>query len=251
MQRNIGETIMQRINAAVFALLLVAGCAEHMAPQQPVQARSLAIVTGFGEQIELNFVGFTAFTNGKRSAKVDWQIDRHFKQRAATELGGRYDIRQVSYDPAILRQETGSIFGPDPAIALVRSVVTPGTADIIVYFGPTTMEDTLGRSNQYVGGLGLYSRSVFGFGSRDSAAYAAWRGMLFDGKTLQPLGQTMALLPFDLLTLRSRIPHIPSGITVPEKYEDLNPAQQRLARDLIFKIIADTMPQVLTELKLR
>lgn len=246
---------MKRIAAIAFGLLLVAGCTpQQMAPQQAAQIKSLALVTGFGEQIELNFVGFTIFTNKRENATVEWQIDKHFKQRAAADLQGRYELREIAYDPLKLREPARDFFGPDPAIALVRSLVRPGTADAILYFGPATYEDTLGHSNQYVSGLGIYGRSRLGFGQIHSYVFAAWRAVLFDGQTLQPLGTVAPHYDLgisNIFALKSRIPHADIEIAVPERYDALSGGQRTRLQDKIFELVDQFMPQVLSEMKLR
>lgn len=244
----------RQLACIVLATVLFAGCAQQMTQQQAGQIKSLAIVTGFGEQIELNFVGFTMFTNRSDTATVDWQIDRHFKQRAAAELQGRYELREISYEPEKLHSSRSSLFGPDPAIALIQSVVKPGMADAILYFGPTGYEDTLGHSNQHVSGLGIYGRSRMGFGQIHSYVFAAYKAMLFDGKTLQPIGQAAALNSFgmsNLIALKSRIPHADIEIAVPERYDALTGGQRTRLQEKIFGLVDQFMPQVLTDLKLR
>ena len=161
---------MRRLIAAVMGLLALAACTQPSGPQQPIQIGSLGIITGFGEQIELNFVGFTVFTNKRESVSVDWQIDQHFKQKATAGLGGRYPLVPIAYNPASVREPRRDLFGPDPAIALVQSVAKPGMADAILYFGPVAYEDRLGHSNQFISGLGLYGRSRLGFGQIHSRA---------------------------------------------------------------------------------
>ncbi len=246
---------MRRILAIALTMLVLGGCVQTITPQQTSQIKSLAIITGFGEQIELNFVGFTVFTNRANKANVDWQIDRHFKQRTQAELGSRFQFREIAYNPATIRQEPMSIFGADPAIALVRSVARPGVADAILYYGPARFDDTLGGSNQSVEGLGLYARSAFGFGTRTTVAFTAWRAVLFDGSTLQPIGEARALFPtqmsFPMMTFRSRIPHVDSPIPVRERYEDMSGGERSMAQDMIFNLVGRTMPEVLTDLKLR
>lgn len=245
---------MKRMLVLLVAMLALASCAQQTAPQQPLHVGTLGIVTGFGEQIELNFVGFTAFTNRRESASVDWQIDRHFKQRAAAELGGRYQLSEISYNPANLRQPRRDLFGPDPAIALVQSVAKPGMVDAILYFGPAEYEDRLGHSSQYISGLGIYGRSRLGFGQIHSYVFAAWRAVLFDGKTLQPIGQAAALNPFEmsnLITLKARVPHADIEIAVPERYDALSGGQRTRLQDKIFGLVDQFMPQVLAEMKLR
>ena len=244
---------MLKVITAIFALAVLVSCAPQVTPQQTAQIKSLTVVTGFGEQIELNFVGFTAFSNRRENVPVDWNIDGHFQQRALAELGSRYRFNDVKYDPAKLRQPRQELFGTDPAIALVRSVVPPGTADAVLYFGPHEFEDTLGRSNQYVGGLGLYARSSFGFGQRQNVTFAAYRAVLLDGKTLQPMAQALALFPasFSLFSgFSSRIPHAPS-INFPEKFENLTAGQNTIIQRQLFELVDKTLPQVLGDIALR
>jgi len=245
---------MPRVIVAIFVVALLASCAPQMTPQQTAQIKSLTVVTGFGEQIELNFVGFTVFTNKRENVSVDWNIDGHFKQRTLAELGSRYSFLDANYDAAKLLQPRQDLFGGDPAIALVQSVTKPGASDAVLYFGPTGYEDTLGHSNQYVSGLGLYARSVFGLGQQRNVVFAAYRAILFDGKTLQPIAQARALFPFSMGGIfggsGSRIPNTPS-INFPERYDGLTSGQRTLIQRQIFELIDKTMPGVLTDLVLR
>ncbi len=237
-----------------FLALALAGCVQTVQPQQLAQIRTIAIVTGFGERIEMSFVGLTVFTNRRDDAAVDWNIDGHFKQRAAAELGSRYRIQEVAYEPRNLRQPRQEVFGADPAIALVQSVVPSGGVDALLYFGPAEFEDTLGRSSQYVGGLGLYGRSSFGFGQRQNVVFAAYRAVLLDGKTLQPIAQANALLPtsFNLLSgFGSRIPNTPTSIEVPDRYESLTAEQKAILRRHMFDLVNRTMPELLGDIGLR
>jgi hypothetical protein len=245
---------MPRVVAAIIAMALLAGCAPQVTPQQTAQIKSLTVVTGFGEQIELNFVGFTVFTNKRETVPVDWNIDGHFKERALAELGSRYGFQAVTYDPAKLRQPRQELFGSDPAVALVQSVVRQGVADAVLYFGPSGFEDTLGHSNQYVEGLGLYGRSALGLGQQRNVVFAAYRAILFDGKTLQPVAQARALFPFSMGGIfggsGSRIPNTPS-INFPDRYDSLSPGQRTIIQRQIFELIDKTLPQVLADLALR
>jgi hypothetical protein len=111
----------------------------------------------------------------------------------------------------------------------------------------------LGRSNQYVTGLGLYARSTFGFGQRQNVTFAAYRAILLDGKTLQPIAQSLALFPasFSLFSgFSSRIPHAPS-INFPEKFGNLTAGQNTIIQRQIFELVDKTLPQVLGDLALR
>jgi hypothetical protein len=246
--------ILIRVFCAALAILLLAGCVQPTTSQQTAQIKSLSIITGFGEQIELIFTGVTVFTNKRQSASVDWQIDRHFKQKAAAELGGRYQLQEIPYNPANLRESRRELLGPDPAIALVQSIAKSGMVDAIIYFGPAEYEDMLGHSTQHVSGLGLYGRSRLGIDQIHNYVFAAWRAILFDGKTLQPIGQVAALTPFEMsniITLRARIPHADIEIAVPERYDALSGGQRTRLQEKIFELVNQFMPQVLTEMKLR
>jgi len=241
---------MRRVLIATFMILALAGCVQPTTPQQAAQIKSLIIVTGFGEQIEWNFGGLASFANRDSKPTVDWQIDGYFKQVAASLLNKRYELRSVAYDPASTLQ--GRDLFADPAIATVTSVVRPGAADAILYFGPYAFVDRSDRS-VYGNGLGFLRHSSLV--SRDDIAFTMWRAVVFDGKSLAILGQAAALLPqdFDLIYLRSRprTPRIGSSFPIPERYEDLSPSQRQMAKDMIFTLVSRHMPQVLSELNLR
>lgn len=241
---------MKRIAIVALALLALVGCVQPTTPQQTAQIKSLIIVTGFGEQIEWNHGGLAAFGNRDSKATVDWQIDAYFKQLAVNLLGGRYEIRQASYDPARVLQ--GNDLFADPAIAAVTSVVRPGSADAILYFGPLAFVD---RSNRSVFGNGLGFLSHRSLVSRDEFGYTAWRAVVFDGKALTILGQAAALLPQEIdllyLTQRPRTPRIGGGFRMPPRYEDLSPTERQTAKEMIFTLVGRHIPQVLTELSLR
>ncbi len=241
---------MRRILFAAATVLMLAGCVQTVTPQQTAQIKSLAIVTGFGEQIELNHGGLASFASRDTKATVDWQIDRHFRESATALLANRYQMREISYDPLKLVQ--GDDFFTDPAIPLVRSVVGPGTVDAVLYFGPLPGVD---RSDKSIPGNGLGLLSHRSLASRDDIAFTAWRAAIFDGRTLTILGQAPALLPLeiDLLYLKPkpRTPRLGSGIAVPDRYEELSPEQRRLAREMIFALVDRHLPNVLRELNLR
>lgn len=236
--------------SVALALLLLASCAlPTVTPQQTAQFRSIAIVTGFGEQIELKFAGLTSLSTLDKTAKVDWQIDAYFKQLAASLLNARYQVRPVAYDPASLLERT-STFG-DSVSETVKSVVQPGTFDAILYFGPWGVPNAADRN--FGGGLGFLGHSSLT--SSDDFAFTAWRALLIDGKTMTVLGHAAAMLPLQIdylyLTPRARTIRVSTGFKIPPRYEEFSPSQRQLGREMIFSLIEKHMPQVLAELNLR
>jgi hypothetical protein len=240
---------MMRSIALVVALLFVTACVQTTTPQQTAQLKSLTVVTGFGEQIEIKFSGLSSFSTLDKTAKVDWQIDAYFKQLAASLLNPRYQLRPIAYDPVNLLQSKNT-FG-DPAGEAVKSVVQPGTVDAILYFGPWGSPEAADRN--FGVGLGFLGHSSLT--SSDDLAFAGWQALLIDGKSMTVLGRAAALLPrqIDLLYLapRARTPRVSTGFKIPARYEEFSPDQRRLGREMIFSLIEKHMPQVLTELNLR
>ena len=245
---------MRRIRLCLAAALAVAGCTTtEVAPEKAAAIKTVGLVSALGEEVRLQHVGLTVFSNDLHTTKLDWQLDRHVLDRLAQHLGARYQIRPVSYDKApLLKASTKEWIHTDrPTLAeALRTTVPAGAVDAYVVVVPTYMGDTAYRTNQHVYGVGAYTRGVFSERSRANA-FAAYRIALIDGKTFTSLADTAALIPSTERWVGEDVPFrpIPSA-GLKNRLDDMRREDLAALRDAVVGLLDTSIPYTLKKMKL-
>ncbi len=98
---------MRRILLCLAVALAIAGCATPTVPTDRLKAiKSVAVISALGDDIKVEHLGLTVFTNSLTSVRVDWGLDAHMTQRLQGLLASRYEVRQLDYDPVPLLDVT-------------------------------------------------------------------------------------------------------------------------------------------------
>src|SRR5262245_27489694 len=136
-------------------LLLVAGCAGTIpgVPGDLQQVRTVGVISAFADRFQLKKVGLTVFGNDESAFPVAaWGIDDLMVGKVRTLLGGRFDVRPVTYRRAVFATP---LRGGVPA--MTREAVTPAAVDafVVIAYG----NSQIGATNQAVSGLGMLEAS--------------------------------------------------------------------------------------------
>jgi hypothetical protein len=243
---------MIRVLLSAFLLAAVTACAPPLA-KRDAPIKTLAIASAFGERIEMKFVGVIVPNNTESQADVDWQIDQHVKARAAAELAGRYQLREVPYDSRqffIDVKKLGASLASDPEIiAEIKKVIPANTADAVLVFLPHRFADRIGRSYELLSGPGFYGRTLLGMGKR--AAYFSYQAVLLDGATMQPLAVGFARLPQPAMFGLPDLPYRDVDARWRDTYAEIPPAERELLRRGVFALFDESLPALLEKLGLR
>lgn len=246
--------ILQSLAVAVAVAVAVAGCATtQVAPEKAAAIKTIGLVSALGDEVRLQHVGLTVFSNDLHSTKLDWQLDRHVLDRLAQHIGTRYQVRPVSYDKApLLKASTKEWIHTDrPTLAeALRATVPAGVVDAFVVVVPTYMGDTAYGTNQHVYGVGAYTRGVFSERSRANA-FAAYRIALIDGKTFTSLADTAALIPSTGRWIGEDVPFrpIPSA-GLKNRLDDMRREDLATLRDAVVGLLDASIPYTLKKMKL-
>lgn len=199
---------MLRILAAILGAFLIASCQTTISPQKQLSIRSVAIVSGLADRVQVNFnpLGWSGAAE-VQWLSVDWGLDQLATDLVAERLKGKYEIRAVSYRPENLFLAPNGVgitnygrIGQEAAGLIVSDAerikrnIPPGIADAIVYIGQDKKQMGF-DSPLYVHGLG-YTR-LDRLGGAINLAHAGYRIVVLDGQTFQIIGEATVDGPRD------------------------------------------------------
>jgi hypothetical protein len=249
---------MRFVKAALtlVAVAALAACAaQPIAPGKLTGIRTVGIVSLVGDEVEFKNVGFTVFGNTFKKIKLpELRLDDFIVERLTKLLAGRYEIRQVTYDPKSFpqdviwdRSDPGPLSDAKPGGEVIRSHVSPRGLD--AYIAVVKYATGIAMSNQAVEGVGIFRGS--GLFSSDVWAHALYQVVVYDGKSYEPIGAMLAQMPG--LGFAPAI-HGPSK-EVDETYwsdspDSLSAEQKELLRKAFEDLIDRSLSETLRRLKL-
>ena len=249
---------MKRVLGLIVLLALAGGLAACMTPTVPPERasaiRSVALVSALGDEIHFQHVGLTVFTNDLQVSKPGWQLDEYVTELLRARLGARYEIKPLVYDKnPIVASEPLTVRG-------VRETVQRGSADAIVLVSPTAWGDVIYRTNQSIGGIGVFTRGFINE-YQSGHAYAAYQITIIDGKSLEVIASQRATIPASqsvgrILANRPgaltgyTLPHRPAAFARKDRLENMAEADRDRLRNLLRELIAESLEYTLKELRL-
>jgi hypothetical protein len=190
--------------ASFVTLLALAGCTgagEMFATgETKLQAvKTVGIISAVGDQMTVAKGGLSGLDNSSRSFPIDsWGLDDLIVQRATAALGGRFQVKAVTYNRAAFARVKDSVVTPvnlvrsDPFKALVKTEVSPQGLD--AYIVITKAKANIAGSGRKVEGVGFITYGTL-MGSH-SQIYALYEIRVIDGKTFDVI-EKMAAPPLD------------------------------------------------------
>jgi hypothetical protein len=186
------------VGASAFGL---AGCVTVAPPSLPPGAlqerRRIAVVTAFDPELHLTFSGITVFDSLPKTVTVDWPLNAQSLALARRLLEPHHSIVDVQLDPAavIETQRPVGFRTPETRLGeLLRARVTPGAVDLLVFIMTASVKadgfPIPGSSGRMPYGLrvtGQIARGEDGGVRAQSAFAVAYRVVVIDGKTFEPL----------------------------------------------------------------
>lgn len=245
--------------AAIWLLLLVAlaACATPGVPSEKAsKIKSVAVVSRLGDELRLQYVGQTVFSNSTQVVPVDWAIDDHMVRALARSLSGKYEIRLFPYDSAAVfgaRDFGDRAFGQAPAyVERLRAAAKPGFVDAYVVVSAAPSEDELGPSNQVLEGYAVYSRRRLLYGAPQAAAvYVSYQIEVIDGRNFERIGAVDGRIGG---LNHKRNGELPSRavnlIWHGEPYATIAEPQRQQVRSAILELIGESVPYTLDRLQL-
>lgn len=186
---------------AVAGVLAITGCAvaPTSLPESPSKTlQTLGVISLIGDSLHLVRVGFIVFENRRTVHSVpSWGLDRTAAAEARNflESAGKYKVLDLDYDATLLARVHSRGLGASINLDAIRSelqaIVSRQPVDGLIMLTKSRGEDSVGQTNQFLEGLGLYARG------NDSniafvAAYAWYEVTVIEAKTLQPLASRVA-----------------------------------------------------------
>lgn len=177
-------------------------------------------------------------------------MDDHVRDLVTAKLQGRYQIVPVGYSPADVVADTSfeeAAFGSTSAIAgRVRKVIPAGQVDAVVFIAPQIIQPAPGTIEK-LEGIGLYNRAT---NYRGAAVYAAYRIVVLDGNTFEPLASAQGTVPptgFYRTTIPfARMPWRWTGAP----WADLTAAQRDDMRRALLDLLDRSMNRALADVSL-
>lgn len=227
--------------------LALAGCAapSEVTPEAAAKLKTLGVISLIGGELHFEQLSLTAFSNEQfEYPATQFGIDAFTAATVAQNLAGRYDVRQVKFDPAdfaddkiALKDEAGTFDSGEPIGAVIRAKASPN--DLDAYIVVTDGAGRIGNSNQTQRGVGM--RREHRLLWHDYFTHAIYYLTVVDGHTGRVIAQSSN----------------PAwgGTEVDEGYwpfdEDNIPADQaKKVAEANKKDIADSMPDALKSLNL-
>jgi hypothetical protein len=243
---------MRNAIVLLLALCLMSACntPRPLEPQKRADIRSVAVISALGDQFDLEYLGFVVFLNKSEQVTVDWKIDDHVRDMVTAKLKDRYQIVPVPYSPADVVAESSfeeRTFGTTSGmVERLRKAVPPGQVDAVVFVAPYGIQTGYGVIEQ-LEGLGLYNRAV---NYRGAAVFAAYRVVVFDGRTFETLATARSTLPpagfYRITSPLVRMPWRWAG----EPWSSLTDAQRGDMRKTLLELIDRTMTRALSDVSL-
>lgn len=243
---------MRKVIVVLLALSLSSACntPRPLEPQKRADIRSVAVVSAFSDRFELHYIGFVVFQNKIEQVTIDWQIDDHVRDLVTAKLKDRYQIVPMTYSPADVVADSSfeeRMFATTSGIAeRLRKVVPSGQVDAVVFVAPYGIQAGYGVIEQ-LEGMGLYNRAV---NYRGAAVFAAYRIVVFDGRTFETLASARSALPpagfYRITSPLVRVPWRWAG----EPWETLTAAQRDDMRKTLLDLIDRTMNRALADVSL-
>lgn len=186
---------MRKFIALFLALGIVSACvaSQPLAPQKRANIKTIAVLSGLGDQFSLIYLAVTIFTNKTEEVTVDWRFDDAVRAMAAAKLKDHYQVVDVPYEPKDLAVPTTyeeRVFGSNSAIVeRLRRIIPAGQVDVVIVVAPDSIRV---GTDTVLEGVGLYNRVL---DYRGVSAFAVYRVLVFDGNTFETLASSKGSLP--------------------------------------------------------
>lgn len=185
-----------------FAVLPVAlvGCASPQAPisnETAAHIHRIAVISQTANVITRQYTGLTVFGNEKDEKDIsNWNVDSEYESQITKEIekGFGLTVIQAPYSASDFSRvndlngpwDAPAFWGPNwEAIeGAAKNYCTANSLDAIIIVAKAKSNDFLAGSNQYIGGLGIYSR---GPGNIVSALHLISKVALIDCSTSKPI----------------------------------------------------------------
>jgi hypothetical protein len=161
--------------------------------------KTVGIISAVGDQMTFAKAGLSGLDNGSRSVPIDsWGLDDLIVQRATAALGGRFQVKPVTYNRAAFAMVKDSVVAPvnlvrsDPFKTLVETEVSPQGLD--AYIVITKAKANIGGAGRKVEGVGFITYGTLM--ESYSQIYALYEIRVIDGKTFDVI-EKMAAPPLD------------------------------------------------------
>lgn len=191
--------------------LAAAGCARPLTQQPPLKQEAfakikrVAVVSVLAKTFTQQYVGMTVFGNESEDINIaSWKIDEQYEKQFSQELQRRYRFNIIhgayaasGFEPAnemLTSWSSGGNPGPNWAAAepAVRKYCKAATLDAILLVAKDKTTDFLGRTNQEVTGVGIYTRGTPFL--KIAAMHVVAKIALIDCATAKPLAvRTLAV----------------------------------------------------------
>ncbi|WP_296000688.1 hypothetical protein [Rugamonas sp.] len=173
---------------ALATTLTLAGCASGggqapAADNGPVRIKQVGVLSLLGDDFHMVRLGLTNFGNLAYDTSVpDWQIDQVATTSALKLLSENHRITSKAFDKAALSKAQ---LRNDDSDQLWQAARSQGL-DTLIIVRPAVTEST----RNFVAGVGLYERKMFGEGDR--CVYTAYIARVYDVATRKELDSNWA-----------------------------------------------------------
>lgn len=238
--------LFTRCACLVVLALALSGSADvtRLAPDDLAKIRTVAIISAVGQSFSFEKVGRGALEwfgpPDTRYLEIsDWNIDDQVTRAIEGALAKRIVVKASRYkeadfstwDYASLRQQI-FLLNDDPGI------------DAYIVVLRDWHWDAIGKSVHDLQGLGLYTRE-YSRGSRSSGVFAAYRVVVIDANT----GEIYASRP--VLDPHGDLPWMEAPASLwPRTPNDLADAQRKILQSDVAKLVDESLPRALAEMKL-
>jgi len=184
----------------VLAFLLAACAGPGLAPERAAGIKSVALVSGLGDEITLRYIGSAVVLGDEeRRTAVDWPLNESVLAALSRSLSPRYEIRSLQYDKFSFNDRTTlaerTVGSSERLTRYLRGLAPPGFVDAYVVVTETAWGgDPITHSGLPVAGLGLYARRDV-LGGLAVATYTAYDIHVVDGRSFEELASAPASIP--------------------------------------------------------
>ncbi|MGQ0510812.1 MAG: hypothetical protein ACT4P9_09375 [Betaproteobacteria bacterium] len=251
---------MLRILVIALISVLHTGCA--VAPRaiekdNLAKIRNIGVVSLVGEKFHMVHVAFMVFGNRRSEHPVgEWAIDDEAEALVKTTLerNGNYKVQPLkNLRSSLGNAQTQSIANPldyEAVEKMLRAEAGAQGFDALIVLSKQRNEDRIAMTNQFMEGIGLYTRPLFR--GTTVAAYA-WYGMsVIQGSSFKPIAQTFGVVPRanpSFLEPNTAYPFKILGASHDkEEFSKLTDDDRRTIRQALSELLSRSIPTTLGEL---
>jgi hypothetical protein len=225
------------IRYAALAIVLAVFASRPAIGGEYAHIRTVAVVSAIGDSLSLQGVGFGRFGGTQELVPItDWGIDAWMKDKVSQQLSGRFIIKPVSVDAAAPARCDGF---EQCANSLPR---TDAVDAYVLVFKHWVPEPLGGNSN--IRGIGIYHHP--GLGDSFTFVHAIYVVAVIEARTGEMIDHGTGRLPGgDFLGGHpDPVQDVPETLW-PDGSTQLNAEQKNPVRNIVMKLLADSLPHAL------